>query len=152
MQAALVALRPQMGRIADSDELRRDAHPVSCPTHAALQKMRNTEFLPDLPGSFAGGLVLHGGSARDHPELLGAEPRQLTDHLLSQALTEVVVPAAAAEILKRQHYEHQSLGSGCRRGNVRAGLNKAVTAPRDGLDELLPVSARAEDLAQQRDV
>jgi hypothetical protein len=86
--------------------------------------------------------------------VLGAEPRQLTDHLLSQALTEVVVPAAAAEILKRQHYEHQPLGAGsdCRRRNLRAGLNKAVTAPRDGLDELLPVSARAEDLAQHRDV
>src|SRR5207244_12609871 len=60
MQAALVALRPQMGRIADADQLRSDAHPLSRATHAAFQEVRHTQLLPDLLSGLGGGLVQIG--------------------------------------------------------------------------------------------
>ena len=113
MQLALVTLRPQVSRIAHPDQLRCNTHPTSGAPHAALQKMRNTEFPPDLLRRLGGRLVLHGGGARDHAELLRVEPRQLTDHLLGQALAEVIVLAATAQVLKRQHHEHQPPDARC---------------------------------------
>src|SRR5689334_25446405 len=48
VKASLVTLSPQVRFVADPDELRGDAHTLSCPAHGAFQDMRDAELATDL--------------------------------------------------------------------------------------------------------
>ena len=110
------ALRPDMGARGRVDQLGRDPHLVALPLDRALQHVAHVQRLADL--AHVGGLALV-----DRRRVLGddvelAEPGQVGDDVLGDAVRQPPGRLVAAEIGERQH------------GDGRLGRERRLAAAR----------------------
>jgi hypothetical protein len=101
-EAAVVILGPHVGVLARVHELRGNADTLCRRAHAAFQDEVEVEFGGDLVGGLCAGFIRECGGARDHAQADGIEPGQTIDHLLGEAVGEIVLLRVAAQIGERQ--------------------------------------------------
>jgi hypothetical protein len=101
-QRLVVALRPELDAVRGVHQLGGRAHAVTAAADAALQDVADAELRADRPDILARVLVLHGRGAGDDRETIRMEPAQMGDQLLGEAVAEVVLFRAAAQVLERQ--------------------------------------------------
>src|SRR5579863_7327300 len=107
------AARPDVGLVVGLDKLGGDAHLVLVAAHAALEHVLHAEIPGNLPHGHMSALVIHDRGAGDDGEMIGVKPADLGDHLLGDAVAEVVLADVAGEVLEGEHGEPQlALGSG----------------------------------------
>src|SRR5580698_351908 len=99
-----------MGLIVGRDELGGDAHPLTGPTYAPLEHVVHSELTSNLGDILLRAFVVHGGGARYHAEMARVEAAELGDQLFGHTVRKVVPAWVAAEVLERQHSQHDLMG------------------------------------------
>src|SRR6266496_1654693 len=105
---AVILSRPKVTLVFHLNKLGSDSHPVRFASHTALQDVLDLKFTADLVHWLPAVFVLHDGSARDHSQVIRIKISQLRDHLLREAVTEVVLAGVTGEVLEREHGHHDS--------------------------------------------
>ncbi len=90
---AVVAVSPHRFVRPGGDKLYRDAHAFADEERRSLEDGVHVQFARDLREAFLGALVLHGRSARDHPQRF--EARKLGDERLGHAVREILLRGVA---------------------------------------------------------
>ncbi len=112
-QRPLVAAGPEMRLVAPIDQLRVDAHAITLAADTAFHNVVDVQLFGDFPDRRRAVRrpVLHDGGPGDDPERFRAESTDLADHLLGQALGEVRLRRAAAQVFEWQDRYQDSLPS-----------------------------------------
>lgn len=142
VHVAVVALGPELLAEVRIHEPCRHAHPGAVAPDAAFEDVASPERTPDPAHVHVAVAVGEGRAAGDHREATPVGERR--DHLLGEAVGEVLLVGALAQVLEGQHghrrpVEQARLGPG--RGVARARLRRlrrsAVRAesPVDGRDD-----------------
>ncbi len=108
-QFAVIFARPEMCLITNVDQLSGDADTPAFAPHTTLQQVLDAQFAPDLWQRGVGILITHDGSAGDYAQVPRIKAAKLGDHLLGQAVAEVIFGGIAGEVGKGQHGQHDSL-------------------------------------------
>src|SRR5882724_2771893 len=103
----VILSRPKVTLVFCLNKLGGDSHSIRFAPHTALQDVLDLKFTADLVHWLPAVLVLHDGSAGDHTQVIWIKIAQLRDHLLREAVTEVVLACVAGEVLEREHGQHQ---------------------------------------------
>src|SRR5262245_55244529 len=116
------------------DELDRNPNAIARATNAALQHVPHPELATDLANIDRLTFVLKGRVASDDKE--PRKPRQLSDNVLGESVTEVVLLWVAAEIGEREHGEGRPVREGqnldcCCSLSCLGGVNARCAAYRD---------------------
>ena len=126
LEVAVVALGPEVVVGLGVDQLHGDAHPLPDLAHAAFDDVLHAELGGELLHLDRPALELERGVARDHEQL--AEPRQLGDDVLGDAVGEELLLRVAAHVVERQHGDRRLVGTIAR----RAGLGRRRLVRRRG--------------------
>ena len=100
-KVAVVPFGPQVIAGRGIQKLRRHAHSVACLAHAALDDILDTEFAPHVLDLWRLALVVERGIAGDDNHR--AEARELGDHVLADAIGEILLLGVSAHVDERQH-------------------------------------------------
>ena len=92
--------------VAGPDQLGGHPDRARVPPHAAQQHVLDPQLAPDPLRRLLGLLEVHHRGPGDHAEPRGIPVPQLGDHLLRQAVAEILLPLVAGQILKRQDRQH----------------------------------------------
>src|SRR6266478_6886885 len=98
---AVILSRPNVTLVFHLNQLGGDSHSVRFAPHTAFEDVLDLKFTSDLVHWLLTVLVVHDGSAGDHTQVSGIKISQLRDHLLREAVTEVVLGCVAGEVLER---------------------------------------------------
>ena len=103
-EVEVVDLGPELGPGLGGDEPGRDAHALAVPPDAALDEVAHAERRPKRPGV---DLAATGGRrvAGHHRE--PAVAAEEADHVLGEAIGEVLVLQVLAEVLERHHRDRR---------------------------------------------
>ena len=108
VEVAVVALSPQMVARCSLDELGRDTHPIACLANAALDDIGDAEFLSDFAD--IDRLPLVGERRVTGDDEQRAEPAQLGDDVLGNAVGEVFLLRITTHVRKWQHRDRRLVG------------------------------------------
>src|SRR6266576_6844498 len=97
-----------MGLVARRNQLDGNANALAIAAHASLEHAVDMQLRSNFYNGFLRGLVLDGGSSRDHAQSLGVELSEMRDHLLRQPLHKVFLLAITTQILEGKDEEHFS--------------------------------------------
>ena len=135
-EVEVVDLGPELGPGLGGDEPGRDAHALAVPPDAALDEVAHAERRPKRPGV---DLAATGGRrvAGHHRE--PAVAAEEADHVLGEAIGEVLVLQVLAEVLERHHRDRRLAVLLVRRGGEsgdrsggRLGLPASPSPPSGG--------------------
>src|SRR5262245_55878450 len=82
-------------------ELAADAHTAACLAHAAFEDVTNPQFAPDLLNVYGSPLVGKAGVPCDDKKT--AKARQCSNDLLDHTISEILLLAVAAQVVKGQN-------------------------------------------------
>src|ERR1700736_4066512 len=99
-------MRPKVRLVLDLNQLGGDADVAGIAPNAALQHVLDAQFTTDLRDGRLAVRVMHYGGPCDDAQMLRIEASELGNQLLGEAVTEVVLPSVASEVVKRQHRQH----------------------------------------------
>jgi len=85
-----------MGLIPRLDQLAGNATAPAMATNASLKHTVDVQLCGNFSDGFPRGLVVDGGSSRDHRQPLGVELSELRGRFLSQSIGKVFLLAIAA--------------------------------------------------------
>ena len=105
LEAAIVALGPDVMPIGCVDELRGDANAVPGFAHAAFEHVAHAKFAADLAHVDRLALVGERRVARDDEQ--PARSRQRRDDILGDAVGEILLLRIAAHVLEGQHRDRR---------------------------------------------
>ena len=112
VQAAVVAIGPEMPAAAAVDQLDGDAHAVPGLAYAALEDVADTERVRRLAHFDGLALVGEDRAARDDEQR--GHARQVGDDVLGEAVGEILLLGIAADVGERQHGDGGAPGGGVR--------------------------------------
>ena len=107
-QVAVEMFGPEVAAGGGVVELRRDAHAVAVPSHAAFEHVAYPELRGDLLQVHRFALVGEGRVAGDHEE--PAQFRQRGDDVLADSVGEILLFPVAAHVVERQHGNRRPVG------------------------------------------
>src|SRR5689334_1319746 len=107
---AIIFSRPNMALVFHLDELSGDSHSICFAPDAAFQDVLDLKLTTDLVQWLSAAFILHDRGAGDNSKVIRIKIPELGDHLLSKAVTEVVLACIAGEVLEREHGHHYSGG------------------------------------------
>src|SRR5262250_2735459 len=110
MNVSVVVASPEVSLVARLNESRRNSQAVSFAAHAAFKDVGGAQgaaYARDVLITFLEG---HRRSARDDSEALRLQPPEARNHLLGQAVAEIILLRVAAQILERQHGQYDFPG------------------------------------------
>jgi hypothetical protein len=110
LQIALVAFGPELGLVPDLDQLGGDPHAVRLAPRATLQDICHVQITPDLIYRRVATLVAHHRRARDDAQAVRVEPAELGDHLLGDAVRQVLLLRVTGQVNERQYRHSDRLG------------------------------------------
>ena len=132
---AIVGGRPHLRLIADPNERASDSQEAPLALNGALNEILNVQLATNHRERLPRTLVGHAGGATDDAQMFRIDLPKHGDGLFSQAIGEMFTFGIAAQILERQHGDHDG-----RRGAVRCQddlhiRDEAITPARNRLDK-----------------
>ena len=104
-EVTLVRIGPQLRFAARLDQLHRDARAIAVAPHVAFHHEVDAQRLPDIADPRRCPLNERRRHPCDHAEASGAQAAELSNHLLTQSLGEVLVTGLVRHARERQHRE-----------------------------------------------
>src|SRR5688572_22873240 len=146
---ALVGLRPQMCLAGRFNEARRDAHTFTLATDAPFEQVIGAQDPADFARPFARALERHGGPPGDNADTSSATRAELRDHLLGQAVGEIVLSFGIAEVREWKHREPHARCSAGRLVSLDwSRRDESISPSRKRLDEARVVGGVAKRRSQ----
>ncbi len=108
LDAALVAVGPDVDAGRRVDQLRRDTQSSAGLPHTTFQDVADAELLANLLDAHRLALVGEGRVSRDDEK--GADTRQRRGDLLHHAVREIFLFGIAAHVLEGQHGDRRLVG------------------------------------------
>src|SRR5215510_10286286 len=110
MNVSVVVAGPEVSLVAHLDESRRNSQAVGFAAHAAFKDVGGAQSAAYSRNVLIAFLEGHRRSARDDSEALRLQPPEARNHLLGQAVTEIILLRVAAQILERKHGQYDFPG------------------------------------------
>src|SRR5215510_3363534 len=79
------------------------AHSVTGTSHSTLEDVVNSQFRFDLSWRFVAGLVVHRRGKSNDAQPSGLQPGELSNHLLGESVTEIVLLRIGVQISEGKH-------------------------------------------------
>src|SRR5205823_6442939 len=83
---------------------------IALVANAAFEQIIHRELAANLARALRGAFEPHRRAPRQHAELAGAEAPDLGDHLLGEAVAEVLLSWIVAHVRERQHHQAKRAG------------------------------------------
>ena len=139
IELGIVVVGPPVRSGCGVDQLGADADAFAGAANAALQHVAHSELAPDLSDIRRLALVLEAGITRDDEQL--AEPRELRDDVLDDAVGQVLLLGIGAQIGEREDGD----GGFVRKGEVGRRRARTDVLSEDPTSPLLPHRAHETD-------